>query len=101
MQQQLINLNPDLKKLWDEGYQLEVCGDKYLLVHHIPYLNSSRQVKYGTLVCLIGLASPTRVSPPADHTIFFKGEAPYNTNGTAMHAVINNSNRHQLAEDIV
>ena len=90
MQQQLINLNPDLKRLEDEGYHMEING-AHLLVHHIPYLNSQRKIMYGTLVCVLTLAGPERVGKPKDHTIYFIGEAPHNIDGTVIQ-IINNSN---------
>ena len=100
MQQQLINHNADLKRLQDDGYEMEISGGQYLLVHHIPYVTPKKEVKYGTLVCTLGMASPTKVSPPRDHTIFFKGETPCYSNGTALHAIINNSNEQRLTEKI-
>ncbi len=100
MQQQLINLNPDLQRLVDEGYQVEISGGQYLLVHHIPYVNSSKEVKYGTLVCVLNLASATKLSPPGDHTIFFTGETPCGTDGRALSSIINNSNVQRLTETI-
>lgn len=96
MQPQLISLNPDLKKLWDEGYDLEINGG-HLLVHHIPYVAPSKEVRYGTLVCVLTLASPTRTGQPQDHTIFFKGETPCNADGNALVAIINNSQSQQLS----
>ena len=99
MQQQLINHSPDLKRLEDEGYQLEVCGG-HLIVHHIPYLNSLLEIKYGKLVCVLTLVSANRVGKPQDHTIYFIGETPCNADGTAMTSIINNSNPQQLSEGI-
>lgn len=99
MQQQLINLNLDLKQLWDEGYELEICGG-HLLVHHIPFVNSARQIKYGTLVCLLTLASTTRVSRPQDHTAYFCGETPCSADGSPLIAIINNSTTQKLTETI-
>ncbi|CAN5137015.1 hypothetical protein BH11BAC5_BH11BAC5_09730 [soil metagenome] len=77
MQQQLISLNSDLNQLFVEGYDLVVNGG-YLLVHHIPYVTLSKQINYGTLVCVLTYASPSKISPPADHTIYFVGETPCN-----------------------
>ena len=102
MQQQLINLNPDLKKLQDEGYIVEIDGGGgHVLVHHIPYLNSAKEIKYGTLVCTLTLSSPNRIGKPADHTIFFCGDAPHNADGTRLDAIINNSNQQRLTGKIV
>lgn len=100
MQQQLINLSPDLKRLFDEGYELEVSGG-HLLVHHIPYVNPAREIKHGTLVCILTLASANRTAQPQDHTIHFCGDTPCHADGTAMDAIINNCNRQQLTEKIL
>ena len=99
MQQQLISHSADLKKLHDEGYQIEIDGG-HLLVHHLPYLNPNREVKLGTLVCVLTLASPTRTGAPPDHTVCFIGETPTNADGTAMMAIINNSNVQKLTDNI-
>jgi hypothetical protein len=99
MLQQLISLNPDLQKLSDEGYQIEVCGG-HLLVHNIPYLNSRKEVRYGMFVDILTYASPTRVGRPPDHTIRFQGEAPCDTNGNILIAIIANSVTQQLTQSI-
>ena len=100
MPQQLINHSPDLKRLQDEGYELEVSGG-HLIVHHIPYVNPEKKIKYGTLVCVLTLASPNRTARPPDHTIYFCGETPCNADGTVLTSIINNSNRQQLTESIL
>lgn len=100
MPQQLINHSPDLKRLQDEGYEFEVSGG-HLIVHHIPYVNPEKEIKYGTLVCVLTLASPNRTARPPDHTIYFCGETPCNADGTALTSIINNSNRQQLTESIL
>ena len=52
-----INRSPDLKQLVDEGFEIEVKGG-HLIVHHIPYVNSSREIKYGTLITALSLNNP-------------------------------------------
>lgn len=99
MQQQLISLSPDLKRLQDEGYELEVRGG-HILVHHVPYLNSKIEVKYGVLVSVLTLTSPNRTGQPNDHTIYFCGEPPCDTDGKILNSIINNSNNQQLSESI-
>ena len=49
MSHKLISRSPDLKKLRDEGYDIEVRST-YLLMNGVPYVNSRREVHYGTLV---------------------------------------------------
>lgn len=100
MQQQLINLNPDLNRLQEEGYDIELKGG-HLVVRQIPYVTSSKSVALGMLICVLNYASPTKISTPPDHTIYFNGETPCNNTGQALDAIINNSNRHQLTKELL
>lgn len=99
MQQKLISLNPDLKRLDDDKYKFEVIGG-HILVHQIPYLNSERQIKFGTLVAVLNYSSPDRIGAPPDHTIYFCGDKPHNVDGTPMNSIVNNSNPVQLTTEI-
>lgn len=99
MQQQLINLDPQLSRLSNEGYELEVKGG-YLCVHHIPYVNHRKEVKTGTLVSELNLATATTLGQPV-HTMYFEGEAPCHKDGTVMHEIINSSATQQLAAGVV
>lgn len=100
MLQQLINHNSDIKELFDKGYKLEVSGGQYLLVHQIPYVNSNREVKQGTIVCVLTLKSPYILGKPNNHTVFFIGDTPCDYNGNPLTAIINNSNTKQLTQQI-
>lgn len=99
MLQQLINHSPDLKRLQDEGYELEVKGG-YLLIHHIPYVNHQREVKYGILVSELSLANSQRTIKPSTHVINFIGEYPCNADGSIITA-IQHSNQQNLGHGIV
>ena len=103
MLQEILNHNSDLNQLQLDGYDIEVSGGSggYLLVHHIPYVTTAKQVNLGTLVCVLTYASPTKLSPPHDHTIYFCGETPCNADGLALDAIINNSQRQQLTSEIL
>jgi hypothetical protein len=101
MQQLQISHSADLQKIQGEGFDVEISGGKYLLVHHIPYVTSKKEIKYGTLVCILNLIGTLRLSPPSDHTIYFQGETPCNSDGVVLTAIINNSNRQQLTEVII
>lgn len=72
-----------------------------MLVHHLPYLNPNREVKLGTLVCVLTLASPTRTGSPPDHTAYFIGEMPCYEDGAPITAIVNNSNAQRLTERIL
>ena len=100
MQQQLISLNPDLNRLQEDGYDIEVKGG-HLVVRQIPYATPSKSVAYGTLVCVLNYITPTKISTPRDHTIFFCGETPCNADGQPLVAIINNSNRQQLTSELL
>jgi hypothetical protein len=47
-------------------------GGAYLLVHDVPYVNASKEIKIGTLVSSLTLSSE-RTSRPDNHVIHFIG----------------------------
>ena len=77
---QLVNHNPDLQKLRDEGYAISSSGG-YLIVRDIPYLNSIGMRKSGILAASMKLETPTIIAPPEDHQILFAGERPCHLDG--------------------
>lgn len=92
-----ISRSPDLKRLVEEGFELEVRGP-YLLVHHIPYVNPAREVRFGVLVVTLSLAAD-QTSVPDDHTAMFIGEEPCDAQGQRLGGLINGPGR-QLGEGI-
>lgn len=99
MSHQLISHNEDLKKLRDEGYVLEV-KNAHLLVHNIPYVNSQKQIAYGTLVTPLGDLAGDKTSRPQDHVIHFIGEHPCDYEGNIITAIRNTSGRRSLGDGI-
>lgn len=99
MSQQLINRNPELKRLRDEGYEVEIIGG-HLLVHHIPYLNSKKEIKYGTLVSPLTLIGQGKIEKPNTHVIEFAGENPCNIDGTVISEIQHSNNAKKLNERI-
>ena len=99
MSQQLISLNSDLKRLRDEGYQIEVYGG-YLITHHIPYVNSSKEVHFGKLICSLSL-SGERTMAPSNHVIQFSGEHPCNNDGTVITGIMHQSLNQDIGNSIV
>ena len=85
MSQELINHSPDLKKLRDEGYEIQVRGTK-LLINSVPYLDTNRNVRYGTLVTVLELAGD-KTKRPEDHKIHFIGEQPCRKDGTEIESI--------------
>ncbi len=79
MSRQLINLSPDLKRLSDEGYDIEIKAG-FLLVHSVPYLNANQELCSGTLVSTLSLAGDI-TTVPSDHVVHFIGEYPHQKGG--------------------
>lgn len=83
MSQQLISHNADLKRLRDEGYEIEIKGG-YLVAHHIPYVNSDKTLKFGILLCSLDHLTPTTLDKPHCHVIQFAGSHPCDVDGKVM-----------------
>ncbi len=89
-----INHSPDIKKLRDENYEVEIVGN-FLLMHSIPYLNAKKELVIGTLVSNVSTPKPNT------HVAHFIGEEPYNVDGSAMKQLINNSTKSDLGTGII
>lgn len=99
MSQKLISLNPDLRQLRDEGYEIEIKKG-HLLVHHIPYATANRSVAFGVLVTPLGDLAGDKTKAPTDHVIFFVGDHPCYKDGTLLQAIQHSTGRRTLAEGI-
>lgn len=86
MLQRLLDHSEDLKKLVDEGYEVEVKGS-FILVHHIPYVTSNKNIEYGSLVTNLMLNGDKTIKP-SDHTIWFTGSIPCNKDGSEITSII-------------
>jgi len=99
MSHQLINRSSDLKRLRDEGYEVEVRMN-YLLVHSIPYVNSQQRIAYGTLVSELTLGGETTVRPNT-HVAMFAGEQPCSKEGVPIAQIAHASARQQLLPGLI
>lgn len=99
MSRRLINRSPDLTRLQNEGYEIEVRGP-YLLVSHIPYVDSSRQIRFGTLVSDLTLAGEV-TARPATHVVHFIGEQPCDRSGNVIVQIQHAVGTQMLADGIV
>jgi len=79
MSQQLISRSPDLWRLRNEGYDIEVRGG-WLVVRDVPYLNYARELKRGMIVTQLTLAGDV-TTQPQDHTVYFAGDPPCHKDG--------------------
>lgn len=96
---QLVNRNPDLKRLQDEGFEIEVRGG-HLIAHHIPYVNSSCEIKIGKLISTLELNNDV-VLRPNTHQIYFMGEHPCNNDGGIITEISHSAPNQQLFEGII
>jgi hypothetical protein len=100
MSSSLINHNTDLKRLRDEGYDIEVRGG-HLLVHSIPYLSSSSVVAVGTLITDLALAGEITQAASGTHVIYFVGSHPCNLDGTEITQIKHSSGNFPLVAGLV
>jgi hypothetical protein len=85
--------------LRDEGYDIEIrCG--HLLVKGVPYVNSRKEIKTGTLVSKLNLANDATATPE-DHVAFFEGEYPCDKDGARIARIENQTQRKNLGTDLV
>lgn len=98
MSQRPINRSADLKRLRDEGYDLEVRSG-CLLVKDIPYVNSLKDVKRGILVIKLVLAGD-QTGRPDTHVAYFSGDHPCNEDGSEIAKIKHGSHSHSLAEGV-
>lgn len=98
MSQQLINRSPDLKRLRDEGYEIENRGG-YLLIHHIPYVDNNKKIKFGILVSSLTLSAGTTTTPD-NHVIHFIGQDPCNIDGQVITSIQHDPTTRSLTADI-
>src|SRR4051812_29280439 len=99
MSKQLIDHSPDLKRLRDEGYHIEVHSG-YLLLKEVPYVTPSRTVSRGTLVSALTIAGASTTTP-SDHVVDFIGEMPCDSGGRPLTRIVIGSGDTSLASDLV
>lgn len=96
MSRQLINRSPDLKKLQDEGYNIEEIAG-YLVLWDVPFVNTRREVVRGALVSRLDLAGE-RTAKPTDHVVLFAGDHPCNLDGTEITQIKHGSSIQQISD---
>ncbi|MGH8542605.1 MAG: ThiF family adenylyltransferase [Gammaproteobacteria bacterium] len=99
MSQELISHSPDLKKLRDEGYEIEARSG-HLLVKHVPYVTAQKEVKYAILVSTLRLAGD-RTDKPDTHVVYFTGEYPCKVDGSRITGLEHGSARQELLPGVV
>ena len=100
MSQKVINHNPDLKRLRDEGYCIEISPGNFLLVKGVPYVNSKKEIAEGTLISNLTMAGG-KTAPPDPHVVHFIGDQPCHANGTEIAQIKHPNGETKLDEGLV
>lgn len=98
MSQRPISLSPDLKRLRDKGYFVQIQGG-FLVLREVPYVDSRKQVRAGTLISSLTLAGDV-ARPPDTHVIFFDGDYPCDADGKPIAQIKNASQDFQHGNGI-
>jgi hypothetical protein len=85
MSRELISLSPDLKRLRDEGYAVDIRGGM-LVVEDVPYVDSGRRVRRGALVSSLSLGGEVTTRPDT-HVVYFAGDYPCDREGHPLEAI--------------
>jgi hypothetical protein len=99
MSQRPLSLSPDLKRLRDEGYFVQIRGG-LLLLRDVPYVNASKQVRTGTLISSLTLAGEVAQKPDT-HVVYFDGDFPCTADGIDLHQIKHQSGEINLGNGIV
>lgn len=99
MSQKLIAHSQDLKRLLDEGYEVDVINS-YLIIGSVPYVNAQAQVQSGVIVTDLTL-NADEVLPPKDHQVWFVGDYPCYANGSPIEGIRNDDQARILWEGFV
>lgn len=98
MSRQLIDRSPDLKRLRDEGYNVQIISG-YVVVRDVPYLNASKQVRQGVLISTLTLANNVTTRPDT-HVALFAGEYPCHANGSPIERIRHSDNNAEISDGL-
>lgn len=98
MSEQLVNHSPDLRRLRDEGYDIEIRSN-YLLVKQVPYVSEDRVVARGVLVSELSTSGSTTTTPN-NHVVTFVGSIPCDNHGRELSAIINDRGSFPVDENL-
>lgn len=99
MSLKLINHSPDLKRLREDGYFIQIQGG-FLLLREVPYVDAQRQVRTGTVISSLTIAGDTTCRPDT-HVVYFDGEFPCNADGSPIHQIVNQSTNTDLGNGLM
>lgn len=84
MSQKLFDRNPDLRKLREEGYAVQIRGG--FLVMQVPYVDEKGEVRLGSLISSLTLAGDVTQRPDT-HVVHWDGAYPCSKEGRPIEAL--------------
>ena len=100
MLDELIDRNVDLKRLRDEGYDVQVRGG-LLVIDHVPYVTGlAKGTAYGMLVSELTL-NGNQTQTPSSHQVWFCGGMPHDQYGRPLAALSLARSQNNLFEGVV
>jgi len=94
-----FNLSPDLKRLRDEGYVVQIRGG-LLIMREVPYVNSEKQVRVGALISSLNMAGDVTCKPDT-HVMHFDGDYPCTPDGTPIRQISHSSGDFNLGHGVI
>ncbi len=91
MSSPLVAHSPDLQRLQDEGYDIEIRSD-HLLVKHVPYVTADRTVAYGILISELSTNGSSTITP-GTHVAMFTGSIPHDHHGRPLEKILSERTR--------
>jgi hypothetical protein len=98
MSSPLVSRSPDLQRLHQEGYDIEIRSG-YLLVKHVPFATSAGEVAFGTFISELSTTGTATIRP-ADHVVSFAGGIPCDQHGNQLLKIINSTGEQRLADGL-
>ena len=99
MSHPLVSRSPDLQRLRDEGFDIEIRSN-YLLVKHVPYATPAGAVAYGTIISELSTGGTSTIRP-SDHTVWFAGGIPCDKHGTHLTKIIASISPNSIVEGVI
>ena len=90
--------SPDLKRLRDEGYFVQIRGG-FLILREVPYVNERKEVLTGTLISSLNLAGD-QTRTPDTHVVHFDGDYPCDAAGNPIHGISHSSGKKNLGRGL-
>ena len=97
--QELASLNPFIRDLDEQGYQLDFVNG-YFVIYGLPYLDQAGSLKHGDWISPVDLSEGGALDPPGNHQAWFRGDKPYSRDGRELNIGTRN-HRLEVTTDLV